>query len=116
MKFTMTIRDLFLRGVKNYQMKGSNGWEDMLSMGKSGNTFYIQINSDVALVRQGNASIEVKLKDGIKLKRYDDKFTPPFRVGMKQSRAVLDSKGHEVVIFPCGHEEQALLYCDYLNL
>ena len=46
--------------------------------------------------------------------RYDKKFTPPFRVGRKQGRAVLDSKGIEVIVFP-NSEEQAQKYCDYLN-
>ena len=31
-------------------------------------------------------------------------FLPPFRVGRKQMRAVLDAKGMEVVIFPKGLE------------
>ena len=49
------------------------------------------------------------------VKRYDvNKYTPPFRVGKKQSKAVLDSKGLEVVFF-MDSEEQAKMYCDYLN-
>ena len=48
-------------------------------------------------------------------KRYDaNKYTPPFRVGRKQSKAVLDGKGLEVVFF-IHSEEQAKMYCDYLN-
>ena len=47
--------------------------------------------------------------------RYDvNKYTPPFRVGRKQSKSVLDSKGLEVVFF-MHSEEQAKMYCDYLN-
>lgn len=42
-------------------------------------------------------------------------FTPPFRVGKKQKRAVLDSLGNEVVIFNVGLEDMAELYCDMLN-
>lgn len=42
-------------------------------------------------------------------------FTPPFRVGKKQGRAVLDSNGHEVVVFPNGLEDMAQEYCDFLN-
>lgn len=38
----------------------------------------------------------------------------PFRVGRKQGKAVLDSKGIEVVFFN-NSKEQAQLYCDYLN-
>ena len=49
------------------------------------------------------------------VKRYDvNKYTPPFRVGRKQSKAVLDNKGLEVVFF-IHSEEQAKMYCDYLN-
>jgi hypothetical protein len=48
-------------------------------------------------------------------KRYDAiKYTPPFRVGRKQGKAVLDSKGIEVVFF-IHSEEQSKMYCDYLN-
>ena len=48
-------------------------------------------------------------------KRYDaNKYTPPFRVGRKQGKAVLDGKGIEVVFFN-NSEEQAKMYCDYLN-
>lgn len=48
--------------------------------------------------------------------RYDSKiFTPPFRLGHKQKRAVLDSEGREVVIMPHNSEKQAQLYVDYLN-
>lgn len=43
------------------------------------------------------------------------RFSPPFRVGRKQRRAVLDSKGLEVVIFPTGLECMAELYCLALN-
>ena len=42
-------------------------------------------------------------------------FTPPFRVGRKQQRAVLDSQGREVVIFPFGLEEYAKEYAEFLN-
>ena len=49
------------------------------------------------------------------VKRYDaNKYIPPFRVGRKQGKAVLDSKGLEVVFF-MHSEEQAKMYCDYLN-
>jgi hypothetical protein len=42
-------------------------------------------------------------------------FIPPFRVGRKQMRAVLDAKGAEVVIFPKGLERYAKEYADFLN-
>lgn len=42
-------------------------------------------------------------------------FIPPFRVGKKQGRAVLDSNGHEVVVFPNGLEDMAQEYCEFLN-
>lgn len=43
------------------------------------------------------------------------KFTPPFRVGRHLKRAVLDSKGLEVVIFPEGAEKLAAKYVDEIN-
>jgi phosphoserine phosphatase len=43
-------------------------------------------------------------------------FIPPFRVGRKQMRAVLDAKGMEVVIFPKGLESYAQEYADFLNI
>lgn len=46
--------------------------------------------------------------------RFDKKYTPPFRVGKKQKKAVLDANGIEVVFFS-NSEEQAKKYCDYLN-
>lgn len=45
--------------------------------------------------------------------KYDYKFTPPFRVGRKTKRAVLDYEGKEVIVF--NSATQAQLYCDYLN-
>jgi hypothetical protein len=39
----------------------------------------------------------------------------PFRLGRKQKRAVLDSEGNEIVIFPKGREEYAELYVEFLN-
>lgn len=41
------------------------------------------------------------------------KFTPPFRVGKKEGRAVLDSNGYEVVIFR--NEDYALKFCQFIN-
>jgi uncharacterized membrane protein YvbJ len=47
--------------------------------------------------------------------KYDTKkYTPPFRVGKHQGKAVIDSNGREVIFFK-DSEEQAQLYCDYLN-
>jgi hypothetical protein len=49
-------------------------------------------------------------------KKYDDKiYTPPFRIGAKQKRAILDANGKEVLIMPKHSELQAAMYCDYLN-
>ena len=45
----------------------------------------------------------------------DNKYTPPFRVGGKQNRTVLDSNGIEVVIFPEGNERFAQSFCNHLN-
>ena len=46
--------------------------------------------------------------------RFDSKYKPPFRVGRKQGKAVLDATGREVIFFR-DSEEQARRYCDYLN-
>jgi hypothetical protein len=43
------------------------------------------------------------------------KLIPPFRVGRKQGRAVLDANGILVVMFEDGMEDYASEYCDMLN-
>lgn len=43
------------------------------------------------------------------------RFYPPYRLGLKQNRAVLDSMGHEVVLFPKGCEYLASRYVEHLN-
>ena len=43
------------------------------------------------------------------------KFKPPFRVGRKTKRAVLDANGLEYVVFKEGFEVEAQSFCDYLN-
>jgi len=48
-------------------------------------------------------------------KKENKRFTPPYRVGRKQKRTVLDSNGCQVVIFPKGQELMAQEYCDFLN-
>jgi hypothetical protein len=45
---------------------------------------------------------------------YKMTYKPPFRVGKKQGKAVLDGSGREVIFFK-DSEVQAKLYCDYLN-
>lgn len=40
---------------------------------------------------------------------------PPFRVGKKQRRVILDHNGQELGIFKSGSEKEAQAYCDYLN-
>jgi hypothetical protein len=40
---------------------------------------------------------------------------PPYRVGKKQKRTVLNGKGHEVVVFPKGLEIMAEEFCQFLN-
>ena len=51
----------------------------------------------------------------IVIRRFDNAFTPPFRLGKKQKRAILDANGIEVIIMPHNSESQAQMYCDYLN-
>ena len=43
------------------------------------------------------------------------KFTPPFRVGRKTKRAILDANGLEYVVFKEGLEDEAQDFCNYLN-
>jgi hypothetical protein len=40
---------------------------------------------------------------------------PPFRVGKRQGRAVLDANGHTIAIFKKGCEDLAQEYCDIIN-
>jgi hypothetical protein len=55
-------------------------------------------------------------KKNIVISRFDsDVFTPPFRLGRKHKRAILDANGIAVIIMPHKSELQAQLYCDYLN-
>ncbi len=42
-------------------------------------------------------------------------FAPPFRVGRKRGRAILDVNGLEVVVLRKGLEEMAKKICDLLN-
>jgi hypothetical protein len=56
-----------------------------------------------------------KLISSSVVSRYDEMvFKPPFRVGRKQGKAVVDSNGLLVTFFQ-ESESQALLFCDYLN-
>ena len=43
-------------------------------------------------------------------------FTPPYRLGKKQSRAILDATGHLVVLFEVGMEKTAKDVCGLMNL
>jgi hypothetical protein len=53
---------------------------------------------------------------GVVISRFDSEiFVPPFRLGRKQKRAILDARGREVIIMPHNSEKQAQMYCDYLN-
>ena len=62
------------------------------------------------------AILDFKQQHFISVSRYDPKlFKPPFRLGKKQKRAVLDSRGREVIIMPHDSKKQAQMYCDYLN-
>jgi hypothetical protein len=74
---------------------------------------------DILIDKIHEASIEKpEIKQVISfsvVSRYDEMvFKPPFRVGRKQGKAVLDSNGLLVTFFQ-ESESQALLFCDYLN-
>lgn len=45
----------------------------------------------------------------------DKQFILPFRLGKKQNRAVLDSNGREIVVFPKGCEYLAAEYVEIMN-
>lgn len=49
-------------------------------------------------------------------KKFNSKFTPPYRVGRKQKRAILDSKSDQVLVFPKGSEAEAQAFCVFLNV
>lgn len=47
--------------------------------------------------------------------KFKSKFTPPYRVGPRKKRTILDSKNKQVIVFPKGSEAEASAYCEYLN-
>ena len=50
-----------------------------------------------------------------KIKKPKTDYKPPFRVGRKQRRAILDSRGYEVTVLPKGQEEFAEYITKLLN-
>ena len=57
-----------------------------------------------------------ELRLGGVVSRFDSEvFVPPFRLGRKQKRVILDARGKEVIIMPHNSEKQSQMYCDYLN-
>lgn len=42
-------------------------------------------------------------------------FKPPFRVGKKRNRAILDNEDKQYLLFPIGFENEAIEYCEFLN-
>jgi hypothetical protein len=54
-------------------------------------------------------------EDTINLSHDFKNLVPPFRVGKRQKRAILDSRGHEAGVFVTGMEEMALTFCNFLN-
>jgi hypothetical protein len=75
------------------------------------------INGMVETIEQlEKENAELKLRLGAAISRFDSEvFVPPFRLGRRQKRAILDAKGREVIIMPHNSEKQAQMYCDYLN-
>jgi hypothetical protein len=78
-----------------------------------------QLEKLLDVVENMDSSIATQISDylnNVNTNRFDHrKFTPPFRLGKKQKRAVLDANGKEVIIMPHNSEIQAQMYCDYLN-
>lgn len=68
-------------------------------------------------INNNNDSFENECSAGVKpilANRYDSLiFKPPFRVGKKQGKAVLDANGLLVTFMTS--DVQANLFCDYLN-
>ena len=44
------------------------------------------------------------------------KYTPPFRVGRKNKRAILDANGLEYIVLKEGMESEAQTFCEFLNI
>ena len=59
--------------------------------------------------------VHIGVEDPTKTVNLETKYTPPYHVGRKQKRAVMDSMGREVVVFHKGDESMAQEYCDFLN-
>ncbi len=76
---------------------------------------------DYAL-RHENKEISVEIADEqllnlffVSSRYFKERFTPPFRVGRKQGRVVLDAKGLEVAHFYFSDENMADDYVKWLN-
>jgi hypothetical protein len=74
------------------------------------------------LKRLKNKEISVEMADEqllnlffVSSRYFKERFTPPFRVGRKQGRIVLDSKGLEVAHFYFSDENMADDYVKWLN-
>jgi hypothetical protein len=73
------------------------------------------LNKQISMLQIELSGVKQQLSIPFVSKRYDaNKYTPPFRVGRKQGKAVLDCKGIQVAFF-MHSEEQSKMYCDYLN-
>ena len=84
-------------------------WVEYLEMATKNGITDFDMAQDIV-----NKMEEALLIQGVS-KRYDEMiFKPPFRIGRKQGKAVLDANGLLVTFFEKS-ESQASLFCDYLN-
>ena len=93
-----------------------DSYNEMKEANQLKNTFREYFKScSVDLTLNQLREIDAIIKGNNQSKFDESVFTPPFRLGAKQKRAILDAKGKEVVIFPENSEIQSQMYCDYLN-
>jgi len=96
--------------IKKYQTRFISKTNDMIEVIiplATATTFLFLLSAVVAFKNISDAN---KIR-----KEKFSKFKAPFRVGRKQKRAIINSQGVEVVIFPAGSEDLAELTCKLLN-
>ena len=98
-------------------------WEDQTRMllhdtvytRKHNGIEYEMVRLDLVPLMMEEYKQQSEKERGITIAPVNDRFTPPYRVGRKQKRAILDTNGIELGVFKTGNEKAAQDYCDYLN-
>lgn len=99
--------------MEKYRGKTLEEWKKYIKEDKQ---VGIRATKYILVLEELVEELQSKLHQPTVISRFDsDVFIPPFRLGRKQKRAILDAKGREVIIMPHNSEKQAQLYCDYLN-